>query len=76
MILLYFKHSLDACVYATEKKNVIGSFFLVNDKHIRCLIAWDYTFIRALAEGRFSLADRHSVCSTVIHAAVVNIPGI
>lgn len=29
-------------------------FFLVNDEHIRCLIAWDYTFIRALAEGRFS----------------------
>lgn len=69
-----YVHSLP--LFMALKKPVIGSFFLVNDECIWCLIAWDYTFLRPLNKGRFSLAERHSVCFTVIHTAVINIPGV
>lgn len=47
---------------------------LPNIDRLRCSIVWERYFISHLIYcSRFSLADRHSGCHTMIHTAIINI---
>lgn len=65
-------HTLPLLIHCWwHQKSAARPFFLFNHEYIRCLIVQDYTFLRTLNERRFFLAQRYSVCFTVIHTAVI-----